>query len=77
MTTDHTLVIAVLFVIVIPVAMLLFMTVCLVQRRRAVRATAALTGQPGNESQPGKADQSGKTDKTGRSAQTAHDEGTR
>ncbi|MFS2176734.1 DUF4041 domain-containing protein [Rhizobium pisi] len=43
MTTDHTLVIAVLFVIVIPVAMLLFMTLWLVQRRRAVRATAALS----------------------------------
>lgn len=43
MTTDHTLVIAVLFVIVIPVAMLLFMTLWLIQRRRAVRATAALS----------------------------------
>jgi hypothetical protein len=47
MTADHTLVIAVLFVIVIPVAMLLFMTLWLIQRRRAVRATAALSDSSG------------------------------
>ncbi|MBY3123475.1 DUF4041 domain-containing protein [Rhizobium laguerreae] len=43
MTTEYTLVIAVLFVIVIPVAMLLFMTFWLIQRRRAMRATAAVS----------------------------------
>ncbi|TCU15105.1 DUF4041 domain-containing protein [Rhizobium sullae] len=43
MTSDHTLVIAIVFVIVIPVAILLFMTFWLIQRRRAVRATAALS----------------------------------
>lgn len=43
MTTDHTLVIAVLFVIVMPVAMLSFMTLWLLQKRRARRATAALS----------------------------------
>ncbi|TBY61837.1 DUF4041 domain-containing protein [Rhizobium leguminosarum bv. viciae] len=42
MTTENTLVIAVLFVIVIPVAMLLFMALWLIQRKRAMRATAAL-----------------------------------
>ncbi|MGO6943186.1 DUF4041 domain-containing protein [Rhizobium johnstonii] len=43
MTTEYTLVIAVLFVIVIPVAMLLFMAFWLIQRKRAMRATAALS----------------------------------
>ncbi|MBY5385227.1 DUF4041 domain-containing protein [Rhizobium leguminosarum] len=43
MTTEYTLVIAVLFVIVIPMAMLLFMAFWLVQRKRAMRATAALS----------------------------------
>ncbi|NEI19787.1 DUF4041 domain-containing protein [Rhizobium leguminosarum] len=43
MTTENTLVIAVLFVIVIPVAMLLFMALWLIQRKRAMRATAALS----------------------------------
>ncbi|MBY3342893.1 DUF4041 domain-containing protein [Rhizobium laguerreae] len=43
MTTENTLVIAVLFVIVIPVAMLLFMAFWLIQRKRAMRATAALS----------------------------------
>ncbi|MGO7122138.1 DUF4041 domain-containing protein [Rhizobium leguminosarum] len=43
MTTEYTLVIAVLFVIVIPVAMLLFMALWLIQRKRAMRATAALS----------------------------------
>lgn len=43
MTTDHTLIIAVLFVIVIPVAMLLFMTLWLIQRRRVARTTTALS----------------------------------
>ncbi|MGO7340001.1 DUF4041 domain-containing protein [Rhizobium johnstonii] len=43
MSTEYTLVIAVLFVIVIPVAMLLFMAFWLIQRKRAMRATAALS----------------------------------
>ncbi|MBY5539352.1 DUF4041 domain-containing protein [Rhizobium leguminosarum] len=43
MTTEYTLVIAVLFVIVIPVAMLLFMAFWLIQRKRAMQATAALS----------------------------------
>ncbi|UWU29196.1 DUF4041 domain-containing protein [Rhizobium sp. WSM1274] len=43
MTTENTLVIALLFVIVIPVAMLLFMAFWLIQRKRAMRATAALS----------------------------------
>ncbi|MGO6926691.1 DUF4041 domain-containing protein [Rhizobium ruizarguesonis] len=43
MTTEYTLVVAVLFVIVIPVAMLLFMTFWLIQRKRAMRATATLS----------------------------------
>ncbi|TBD43412.1 DUF4041 domain-containing protein [Rhizobium ruizarguesonis] len=43
MTTENTLVIALLFVIVIPVMMLLFMTFWLIQRKRTIRATAALS----------------------------------